>query len=109
MWAGGSVQVRHPIRVGDAVRRRSAIVDVAVKKGRSGPLCLVTVEHQIETENAVAILDRQNVVYLAARSATTGPQVLVPAHTGAQTMKRSIRADAKTLFRAHLQRAPDPL
>lgn len=99
MWAGGSVQVRHPIRVGDAVRRRSAIVDVAVKKGRSGPLCLVTVEHQIETENAVAILDRQNVVYLAAPSATTGPQVLVPAHTGAQTMKRSIRADAKTLFR----------
>jgi 3-methylfumaryl-CoA hydratase len=36
MWAGGALEFREPLRVGDAVERESRIADVAVKEGRTG-------------------------------------------------------------------------
>jgi 3-methylfumaryl-CoA hydratase len=63
MWAGGALEFREPLRVGDAVERESRIADVAVKEGRTGTLCFVTVEHRISTPRGLAILERQDIVY----------------------------------------------
>ena len=47
MWAGGRLEFRHPLRVGEAVVRTSQIVDVRHKSGRSGDLVFVLVRHRI--------------------------------------------------------------
>jgi 3-methylfumaryl-CoA hydratase len=63
MWAGGEVKFRDRLHVGDKVERRSRIVDVAVKQGRSGVLCFVSVKHEYSTVRGLAIEDRQDIVY----------------------------------------------
>src|SRR5581483_9911145 len=45
MWAGGRIEFRRPIRVGEALRRDSEIVSVEGKQGKSGNLVFVTVRH----------------------------------------------------------------
>lgn len=64
MWAGGEVMFDGEICVGDAIERRSRIRDVAFKQGRSGPLCLVAVDHEIWREARCLVRERQDIVYL---------------------------------------------
>jgi 3-methylfumaryl-CoA hydratase len=68
MWAGGAFRFRGDIRIGETVTRRSRIAEVAVKHGRSGALCFVTVEHVIESAAKPVILERQDIVYRDASS-----------------------------------------
>jgi 3-methylfumaryl-CoA hydratase len=63
MWAGGELQFFDTLRVGDEQRRNSRIADVTVKKGSSGTLCFVSVEHEVTTPRGVAIRERQDIVY----------------------------------------------
>jgi 3-methylfumaryl-CoA hydratase len=63
MWAGGQTTFVEPLRVGDIVTRRSEIVGVDAREGRSGPLCFVTVEHTYSTARGVATVDIQNLVF----------------------------------------------
>ncbi|WP_298955239.1 MaoC family dehydratase N-terminal domain-containing protein [uncultured Methylobacterium sp.] len=66
MWAGGEIELLAPLRVGDSVTRRETVADVAVKEGRTGALCFVTVRHEYETPRGVAIRERQDIVYREA-------------------------------------------
>ena len=97
MWAGGVVDFADPLRLGDAVTRRSRIADVQVKEGRSGTLCFVTVEHEYTTERARALTERQDIVYREADSPTQqgGAAETRPA----PTLRRVLTADAVMLFR----------
>ncbi|MCW5636119.1 MAG: MaoC family dehydratase N-terminal domain-containing protein [Rubrivivax sp.] len=52
MWAGGQLEFRAPLRVGDAVPRRSTIADVSLKEGRSGALVFVKVRHEVHVLGA---------------------------------------------------------
>ncbi len=97
MWAGGRLTLHDPLRVGDRVNRRSTISDVALKEGRSGRLCFVTVEHEIATERGLAIAERQDIVYRDASSASAAPAAPAPQPTAAWS--RSLRADPVLLFR----------
>lgn len=63
MWAGGKVDVSRPLRIGETATKTSTIVDVALKEGKSGPLCFVTVDHEITVEDAHCLTERQNIVY----------------------------------------------
>lgn len=63
MWAGGRLETKDAIRVGDHVTRHSRIVDVTLKEGRSGRLCFVIVEHRISTQRGLALIERQDIVY----------------------------------------------
>jgi 3-methylfumaryl-CoA hydratase len=73
MWAGGEVETLAPLRLGDRVIRRSVIADISLKEGRSGPLCFVTVHHELATGRGLAIRERQDLVYRAAIAAGAGP------------------------------------
>ena len=72
MWAGGEIRQSDPLRVGDAVRRRSRIGDVQVKHGRTGPLCFVAVHHDFETERGHALSERHDIVYRAMTPGRVG-------------------------------------
>jgi len=69
MWAGGRIETRGPLRVGDRVIRRSVIADIKVKEGRTGTLCFVSVDHDYLTERGSALSERHDIVYRDVGSA----------------------------------------
>ncbi len=62
MWAAGDIEVFNPLRTGTTAIRHSLIEDVVFKEGRTGPLCFVTVCHEIE-QYGLALRERQTIVY----------------------------------------------
>jgi len=97
MWAGGEVKFRDPLRVGDKVERRSRIVDVAVKQGRSGVLCFVSVSHEYFTVRGLAVEDRQDIVYRDFNTVTT--ITANPENLHAPEWRRVMLADPVLLLR----------
>jgi 3-methylfumaryl-CoA hydratase len=99
MWAGGRLEHVAPIRVGDRVRRLSRIADVALKHGRSGRLCFVTVEHEIHTPDGLAVRERQDIVYRDPSPAGQ-PSPAAPDQPPVKgRWQRQMTADAVMLFR----------
>ena len=96
MWAGGALVFRQDIRVGDTVRRTSRIADVVLKEGRTGPLCFVTVEHRIEANGALAVEERQDIVY---RGGDAGLPGRPPPAAASGQHQRAVDASAPLLFR----------
>jgi 3-methylfumaryl-CoA hydratase len=79
MIAGGRLEVRAPMRVGETLERRSALVRAEVARGRSGEMLLVTVRHEfLRADGDVVVTEEQDVVY---RSQPPGQaRGLDPAH-----------------------------
>jgi 3-methylfumaryl-CoA hydratase len=81
MWAGGMIETLRPLHLGETVRRVSAIAGIRFKTGASGPLCLVSVDHEISGEAGIAVRERQDLVFreAAAAEVRTGPRQPVAA------------------------------
>lgn len=65
MWAGGRVRTSGPLRCGLPATRRTSVLAVAEKQGRSGELTFVTVGQEISQDGAVVISEEQDIVYRA--------------------------------------------
>ncbi|WP_406276715.1 MaoC family dehydratase N-terminal domain-containing protein [Nocardia sp. NBC_00881] len=64
MFAGGEVEFHRAVTVGETVRQESVVESVAEKRGRSGPLVVVTVATRIYAEHGpLAITEKQNLIY----------------------------------------------
>jgi 3-methylfumaryl-CoA hydratase len=97
MWAGGRIAFHHDVAIGAAIRRRSEVVAMKERQGRSGRLLLVTVRHVIgpaESE-AAAIIEEHDIVYRTA----TAPAAAAPAAPETAAWRRSLMPDAVMLFR----------
>ena len=99
MWAGSHFRFHEDIRIGDMVTRRSVVRDVTVKQGRSGPLCLVTVEHHIDSDGVLAVTERQDIVYRAAGPSGAAPSAAPPAAAPEGRYSRAVAASPALLFR----------
>lgn len=75
MWASSRLQLVDPLRIGDAIERRSRIVDVTVKQGRSGTLCFVALDHDTVSERGTAVIERQTIVYRGAEPVVAPPAI----------------------------------
>jgi 3-methylfumaryl-CoA hydratase len=101
MWAGGRVRANGSLRCGQAATRRTSVLSVEEKKGRSGSLTFVVIQHQILQANRIVIDEQQDIVYrdavppapAPAAAADQGP--LVPATAG----EWSIDTSPTLLFR----------
>ncbi|MBI5719645.1 MAG: MaoC family dehydratase N-terminal domain-containing protein [Burkholderiales bacterium] len=108
MWAGSQFEFRSPVRVGDAVERRSTIADVTVKDGRTGRLVFVKVRHQLHRigdgtaaaahSSDPAIVEFHDIVYREAKKPTDVEPPPQAAPTGA-AWQREIVPDDVLLFR----------
>jgi 3-methylfumaryl-CoA hydratase len=95
MWAGSRVSFPGDIRVGDAVYRRSTIISVTRKDGKSGPLVFVTVKHEIgRTGDPPAIIDEHDIVYRGPEGAGGAPEKAAKG-----SWRRTLVPDAVLLFR----------
>lgn len=73
MWASGRVRSSGQLLCGEMATKRSRVLSVVDKQGRSGPLTFVVVEHQILQRGRVVIDEQQDLVYREA-SAPHAPQ-----------------------------------
>lgn len=97
MWAGSSLKFGRTLSVGDRVRRRSRIVNVVLKHGRTGPLCFVTVEHAVDVGGQVVLNETQDIVYRSAASPPAQDLTAAAAEVGSE--RRRIEPSAPLLFR----------
>lgn len=64
MWAGGRFGFDGNLQIGAQVTKKSTIKDVALKTGRTGALCFVTVRHEVgHTGSTPAFWEEHDIVY----------------------------------------------
>lgn len=63
MWAGGRLAFHKPLLLGTSVTRTSTITAVTEKAGRSGMLVFVTVRHDLDAGEGLAVSEEQDLVY----------------------------------------------
>jgi 3-methylfumaryl-CoA hydratase len=73
MWASSKLAFHQPMRVGEAVSRRSRVLSITAKSGGSGELVFVEVEHETEGERGLAVREQQTLVYRAPLEPGTPP------------------------------------
>ncbi len=103
MWASSSIRFHAPIAIGATVERVSRIASVEQKAGRSGAMVFVGIDHETAADGALAVQERQVLVYLGAPAADAP---LVPPGPGPATFDpsgwdahRAIAPDEILLFR----------
>ncbi|MEM7216095.1 MAG: MaoC family dehydratase N-terminal domain-containing protein [Pseudomonadota bacterium] len=98
MWAGGKVEFVSPIEVGTECTKRSTIMDIQEKNGRSGSLCIVTIEHLFLDGDRLCVREEQNLVYREdPKEGAPKPSPAKPP-SGAQIIK-SLKPDSVLMFR----------
>jgi 3-methylfumaryl-CoA hydratase len=63
MWAASKLEFVRPLRVGEAVERRSRVASIVEKSGASGALVFVDIDHETSGEDGVAVRETQSLVY----------------------------------------------
>ena len=63
MWAGGRLTFHRPLRAGIPAEKNSHCPSAARKVGRSGPLGLVTLHHDIFQSGVLCVTEQQDLVY----------------------------------------------
>jgi 3-methylfumaryl-CoA hydratase len=97
MWAGGRLNFVKPLLLGSKVIRTSTITAVSEKTGRSGTLVFVTVRHELDAGEGVAISEEQDLVYReSAAGMTPAP---VSSSAPATPWLEQVNPDPVLLFR----------
>ena len=98
MWAGGSFEFFNPLIVGSTVTKTSTIKDIVEKEGRSGKLCILTIQHDwMENEN-LCIREEQKLVYREDPE-PDAPALEPPEPPQNPELTREIMPDPVTMFR----------
>lgn len=87
MWAGGRVQFLHPVRVGTPAVRKSTILAITEKEGRSGKLMFVTVQHEIIQDHVVCLSEEQDIVYRLPSPPKLEGSIAAPAAQWTETIE----------------------
>lgn len=74
MWAGSRIAFPAPLVIGEAALRRSEVVAIVEKQGRSGRLCFVTLRHQLFQQEGVCVEEEMDIVYREAAKGDGSPQ-----------------------------------
>ncbi len=98
MWAGSRLRFEQDLHVGERISRRSTILDVTAKDGRSGKLVFVKVGHEISGETGVAIHEEHDIVYRDLPAPGEPMPLPKPAPSGA-SWSRTVTPNDVLLFR----------
>jgi 3-methylfumaryl-CoA hydratase len=99
MFAGGRFRIHEPLRVGDAVTRRTELASTAVKQGRSGEMLFVTVRHTFVRGRAEIAVEEQDVVYRSGGTASRPERMAFEAPDVDAPWTLKTAADPVMLFR----------
>jgi 3-methylfumaryl-CoA hydratase len=102
MFAGGRLRVHAPMRVGDRVERRTELVAVTPKSGRSGELLFVTARSEFRRAGELLATEEQDIVYRSQPAGAARPAAAAepPAEPGpAHRWRIDLPTDPALLFR----------
>ena len=103
MWAASKVEFALPLKLGEAVERRSRVLSVTAKQGGSGSLVFVDVAHENFGESGLAVREVQSLVYREAAPAGSPPAPPAPGEgtfdAGAWEHTRALVPSEALLFR----------
>ncbi|KVQ63044.1 MaoC family dehydratase N-terminal domain-containing protein [Burkholderia territorii] len=98
MWAGGRLHFHSLLEIGKPASRKSTILNVEEKSGRSGRLGFVTIKHELMNQKGLVIEEEQDIVYREAY--TPGARAPEPAAAPTdETWQREITPTEVMLFR----------
>jgi 3-methylfumaryl-CoA hydratase len=63
MWAGCRTHFLKPLKIGDLVKKKSSVVDINLKDGKSGLLCFVTANYEFFVDDQLMIKEDHDLVY----------------------------------------------
>ena len=64
MWAGGRFSFLEPIKIGEILKKLSTVKDIKIKHGKNGPLCFITVLHELIDRNGqLRLSEEHDIVY----------------------------------------------
>lgn len=103
MWAASEIAFHAPIAIGAAIERISRIAAITPKSGRTGEMAFVEIDHETAADGALAVSERQTLVY---REAAAADAPLAPPLPGADAFDpagwdahRILHPDPRLLFR----------
>jgi 3-methylfumaryl-CoA hydratase len=100
MFAGESVRVHRPLRIGDAVRRETELADMSVKSGGTGTLVFATVASRVFGPDGLAVEEERRTVFREEVKAGLGNQSPRREPAPADVpWRRTVTADPVLLFR----------
>ena len=98
MWAGGRLTFARDLRIGHEAERRSTVLKVEPKEGRSGALVFVTVRHEISDATGVALTEEHDIVYRDHPAEGAAPPAPAMAAVD-EAFRREVVPDPVLLFR----------
>ena len=98
LWAGGRLTFPQVLRVGERVERRSRVLSVEHKSGRSGDLVFVLVRHEFHGAAGLCVTEEHDIVYRDLPAPAAAAPAGQPAPADA-TWERRIVPDDVLLFR----------
>lgn len=98
MWAGGRLTFQRPLRAGIPAEKRSICESAVRKQGRSGPLALVTLRHDIYQDDQQCLSEHQDLVY-RTQADPKAPQPQAPLARTDEDTRREVSFSSTLLFR----------
>lgn len=98
MWAGGLLEFSQQLQLGARVRKRSSVVSVNHKQGRTGDLVFVTVRHEVDQDGRPALEELHDIVFKDPSPSTTFASAADPSHP-IPTHVEQFTPDSTMLFR----------
>lgn len=99
MLAGRRMRHEAPLRIGDALVRRSEIIAITPKQGRSGRLCFVTLRHSTSGPAGMVAVEEQDIAYREAASEAAPAKAEAPAALPEALWHEDFLPDPVLLFR----------
>lgn len=81
MWAASSIDFLAPLTLGSTIERSSRIASIKQKRGSTGPLAFVEIEHETRANNIPCVRENQTLVY---REAAAPDAPLTPREPGGE-------------------------
>lgn len=99
MWAGGRLTFHAALPIGAEAQKTSTIKSIEAKQGRTGPLCFVTVEHRLECDGTLCLVEEHDIVYREDPKPGDRPVTPPQAQRGDVDFSRTINPSPTMLFR----------
>ncbi|MGI9156403.1 MAG: hypothetical protein ACR2FG_07175 [Marmoricola sp.] len=98
MFAGGTVTLDEPMRLGERAKRTSSVQDIRVREGRSGWLLIVTEQHLFSADGVPRVRDQRDIIYRlpADMSRSVAPRAVAGPTTGRPMFRLDV--DERMLF-----------
>lgn len=98
MWAGGQLRFHAPVHLGTPAEKRTMIEKIARKSGRTGPLALTTLRHEIWQAGRLCVTEHQDLIYRADPAPGT-PAIAPPIARRDEQTCQTHRFNTPLLFR----------